>query len=229
MGNDLNAGGKALVVVTGANRGGETTFLRSVGLAHLMMQCGMFVAAVSFSAAVCRRVFTHFRRDEDRSMAGGKLEEELARMSSIISGVSPGCLLLCNEPFASTNEREGSDIGRQVFLPLARAGVRVVVVTHLVDLAESLYEQRPGYVLFLPRPKAKPGPTVEARGRGRPKRLLTLRTCTNRSSGSSRPTCWAPRRAPRTRTPCRLGRWPEVCRFTQGYCGHVELGSGPAG
>jgi MutS domain V len=149
VGNDLNADGKTLVVVTGANRGGKTTFLRSVGLAHLMMQCGMFVAARSFSAAVCGRVFTHFRRDEDRSMAGGKLEEELARMSSIISAVSPGCLLLCNEPFASTNEREGSDIGRQVFLPLARAGVRVLVVTHLVDLAEGLYEEDLRYVLFL--------------------------------------------------------------------------------
>ena len=73
VGNDLSADSKALVVVTGANRGGKTTFLRSVGLAQLMMQCGMFVAATSFSAGVRRRVFTHFRRDEDRSMAGGKL------------------------------------------------------------------------------------------------------------------------------------------------------------
>ncbi len=153
VGNDLSADGKALVVVTGANRGGKTTFLRSIGLAHLMMQCGMFVAAQSFSAGVCRRVITHFRRDEDRAMAGGKLEEELARMSVAISHISPGCLLLCNEPFASTNEREGSDIARQVFLPLASAGVKVVVVTHLVDLAESLYEKRLGYVLFLRAPR----------------------------------------------------------------------------
>jgi DNA mismatch repair ATPase MutS len=153
VGNDLAADGKALVVVTGANRGGKTTFLRSVGLAQLMMQCGMFVAASSFSASVRQRVFTHFRRDEDRSMAGGKLEEELARMSAAISHISPGCLLLCNEPFASTNEREGSDIGRQVFLPLANAGVKVVVVTHLIDLAQSLYEERFDYVLCLRAPR----------------------------------------------------------------------------
>jgi hypothetical protein len=153
VGNDLSADSKALVVVTGANRGGKTTFLRSVGLAHLMMQCGMFVAATSFSAGVRQRVFTHFRRDEDRSMAGGKLAEELARMSVAISHISPGCLLLCNEPFASTNEREGSHIARQVFLPLAGAGVKVVVVTHLVNWAESLYEERLGYVLFLRAPR----------------------------------------------------------------------------
>jgi DNA mismatch repair ATPase MutS len=86
-------------------------------------------------------------------MAGGKLEEELARMSAAISQISPGSLLLCNEPFASTNEREGSDIGRQVFLPLASAGVKVVVVTHLIDFAESLYDERLGYVLFLRAPR----------------------------------------------------------------------------
>ena len=82
-------------------------------------------------------------------------------MSVVISHISPGCLLLCNEPFASTNEREGSHIARQVFLPLAAAGVKVVVVTHLVNWAEGLYEERLGYVLFLPRPKANSGATIQ--------------------------------------------------------------------
>jgi hypothetical protein len=153
VGNDVNADGKTLVVVTGANRGGKSTFLRSVGLAYLMMQCGMLVAATSFAAHPCRRVFTHFKRDEGPSMERGKLDEELSRMSAAVSGISPGCLLLCNEPFASTNEREGSDIGRQVFVPLARAGVKVFLVTHLFDLAESLYEKGPDYALFLRAPR----------------------------------------------------------------------------
>lgn len=153
VGNDIEAGAKTLVLVTGANRGGKTTFLRSLGLAQLMMQSGMFVAANSFKGSVCGRVFTHFRRDEDRSMTGGKLEEELARLSAAVSHISPGCLLLCNEPFASTNEREASDIARQVFVPLAEAGVRVVAVTHLFDLAESLYEEHLGHALFLRAPR----------------------------------------------------------------------------
>ena len=153
IGNDVNADGKALVVVTGANRGGKSTFLRSVGLAYLMMQCGMFVAATSFAAHPCRRVFTHFKRDEGPSMERGNLDEELARMSATVSDISPGCLLLCNEPFASTNEREGSDIGRQVFVPLARAGVNVFLVTHLFDLAESLYGSGNDSALFLRAPR----------------------------------------------------------------------------
>jgi MutS domain V len=153
VGNDVNADGKTLVVVTGANRGGKSTFLRSVGLAHLMMQCGLFVAARSFAAGVCPRVFTHFKRNEDPSMTGGKLDEELARMSVTVSHISPGCLLLCNEPFGSTNEREGSDIGRQVFLPLAAAGVKVFVVTHLFDLADSLCHNGLDSSLFLRAPR----------------------------------------------------------------------------
>ena len=52
VGSDMKASGKPLVVVTGANQGGKSTFLRSLGLAQLMMQCGMFVSAAFFSADV---------------------------------------------------------------------------------------------------------------------------------------------------------------------------------
>ena len=50
VGNDLNAGGKDIVIITGANMGGKSTFLCSVGLAHVMMQAGMFVSAESFAS-----------------------------------------------------------------------------------------------------------------------------------------------------------------------------------
>ncbi len=158
VGNDVSAEGKTLVVVTGANRGGKSTFLRSAGLAQLMMQAGMFVPARAFAAGVCPAVFTHFKRDEGPAMTGGKLDEELARMGVTISRISPGCLLLCNEPFASTNEREGSDIGRQVLLPLARAGVRVVLVTHLFDLAEGFDDGATDSTLFLRAPRQAGAP-----------------------------------------------------------------------
>ena len=55
VGNDVDADGKSLVMITGANQGGKSTLLRSLGLAHLMMQCGMFVGARSFRANVCDR------------------------------------------------------------------------------------------------------------------------------------------------------------------------------
>ena len=122
VGNDLRADGKSLVMITGANQGGKSTFLRSVGLAQLMMQAGMFVAADSFRADVRNGTFTHFRREEDTEMESGKLDEELARMSEIVDQLNPSSLLLCNESFASTNEREGSEIARQIVRALLDSG-----------------------------------------------------------------------------------------------------------
>ena len=139
VGNDVEADGKRLIMITGANQGGKSTFLRSVGLAQLMMQCGLFVAAESFTASVSPGIFTHFKREEDATMKQGKLDEELSRMADIASQLTPGGLLLCNESFASTNEQEGSEIGRQIVRALLESGVRVFFVTHLFDLAHSFY------------------------------------------------------------------------------------------
>ena len=71
--------GKPLVIVTGANSGGKSTFLRSVGVAQLMMQCGLFVTAKSYRADVARGIFTHFIREEDSGMTSGRLDDELRR------------------------------------------------------------------------------------------------------------------------------------------------------
>ena len=149
VGNDLDADMRRLVMVTGANRGGKSTFLRSVGVAHLMMQCGMFVAAESFRASVCSGIFTHFKREEDATMESGKLDEELGRMSAIVDTLSPQSLVLLNESFASTNEREGSEIARQIVRALLEAGIKVIYVTHLFELAQSLHVEQVRDALFL--------------------------------------------------------------------------------
>jgi DNA mismatch repair ATPase MutS len=154
VGNDADADGKRLIMITGANQGGKSTFLRSVGLAQLMMQCGLFVAAESFTASVSPGIFAHFKREEDATMKQGKLDEELSRMGDIASQLAPGGLLLCNESFASTNEQEGSEIGRQIVRALLESGVRVFFVTHLFDLAHSFYSGQSDAALFL-RPERR--------------------------------------------------------------------------
>jgi hypothetical protein len=149
VGNDLDADGKSLVMITGANQGGKSTFLRSVGLAQLMMQSGMFAPAETLRANVCAGVFTHYKREEDATMESGKLDEELSRMSEIADAIHPGCLLLCNESFAATNEREGSEIARQVVRAMIEAGIKVIFVTHLYDLAHGFYAQHLENAQFL--------------------------------------------------------------------------------
>ncbi|MGV8091161.1 MAG: hypothetical protein AB2L24_04770 [Mangrovibacterium sp.] len=149
VGNAVNAGQKSLVVITGANQGGKSTFLRSIGLAQLMMQCGLFVPAGSFRANICDSLITHFRREEDSEMKSGKLDEELARMDQIVERITPNTLFLFNESFAATNEREGSEIAGQIVSALLEHGIKVFFVTHLYEFAHAFYEREQKKALFL--------------------------------------------------------------------------------
>jgi MutS domain V len=149
IGNDVQADGKSLVIITGANSGGKSTFLRSVGVAQLMMQCGLFVTARSYRANVDAGIFTHFTREEDPGMTSGRLDDELRRMSGIVGQLTPHCLVLFNESFAGTNEREGSEIGYQIVRALLEADVRVLFVTHRFSFADRFRRQHAPSTLFL--------------------------------------------------------------------------------
>jgi DNA mismatch repair ATPase MutS len=149
VGNDGVADQKTLVVITGANQGGKSTFLRSIGLAQLMMQCGMFVPAEAFSANVCDGLFTHYKRKEDTTMSSGKLDEELSRMSDIVKNITSNPMVLFNESFAATNEREGSEIARQIICALLEKRIKVFFVTHLYEFADSFYDKQMDNAIFL--------------------------------------------------------------------------------
>jgi DNA mismatch repair ATPase MutS len=149
VGNDVDANSKDLMIMTGANQGGKSTLLRAIGLAQLMMQAGMFVPARSFSADVRNGLVTHYKREEDVTMKSGKLDEELSRMNEIAGKIGPGAMVLFNESFAATNEREGSEIASQVTRALIESGVKVFFVTHLYEFARALYDRRMPNAIFL--------------------------------------------------------------------------------
>ena len=149
VGNDINADGKSLIIVTGANQGGKTTFLRSFGLAQLMSQSGMFAPAASLELNVVDGVFTHFKHEEDATMKSGKFDEELSRMNDTANVVTPNALMLFNELFAATNEREGSEIARQIVSALLEKPIKVVFVSHQYDFAHGFYEKQLDAALFL--------------------------------------------------------------------------------
>jgi DNA mismatch repair ATPase MutS len=147
--NSIQADEKRLVIITGANRGGKSTFLRAVGLTQLMMQSGMFVPAEFVHASVCDSLFTHYKREEDTSLKSGKLDEELARMSEIVDQITPHSMLLLNESFAATNEREGSEIANQITKALLDHNIRIFFVTHLYEFAHYCYQRRKHETVFL--------------------------------------------------------------------------------
>lgn len=149
VGNHVNADNKEFVIITGANQGGKSTFLRSIGQAQLMMQCGMFVSAEFFSANICDGIFTHYKKEEDTTMKSGKLDEELGRMSDIADRIKPNSIILFNESFSATNEREGSEICRQIVRALLEKHIKVFFVTHLYDFSHGFYERKMNNTIFL--------------------------------------------------------------------------------
>ncbi|TLS52404.1 hypothetical protein FE782_10575 [Paenibacillus antri] len=148
IGNDLTGESACLFIVTGANQGGKSTFLRSIGLAQLMMQCGMFVPASRFEANVCDRIVTYFAGSESQS-AGGTLEEELRGLNRLVERSTPHSLLLMNEPFAAIAERDGATVGRHWLAACCELQLKVVLVSHNFELANWAFEELTPQALFL--------------------------------------------------------------------------------
>ena len=147
VGNTGDLSEKGLVVITGANQGGKSTFLRSLGIAQVMMQCGLPVSAMKYESRLYPHFYTHFSRREDSQMNSGRLDEELRRISRIIDNIGEDSLILFNESFASTTEAEGSKIMYDIAKALAEADVRVISVTHLMSFAQKVWDETEGGVL----------------------------------------------------------------------------------
>ncbi|MBR4502911.1 MAG: hypothetical protein IKP22_13685 [Clostridia bacterium] len=142
IGNTCDMENTDLLIVTGANQGGKSTFLRSIGIAQVMAQCGLPVAAGVFRSGLFPRIFVHFTRREDSSMNSGRLDEELGRMDRIVDLIGEGSLVLLNESFATTTEKEGSLIAYDIVRALGEAGVKILMVTHLLPFAKRMYDER---------------------------------------------------------------------------------------
>lgn len=175
VGSDIDLGAGEILVVTGANHGGKSTFLRALGVAQLLHQVGAPVAATTFAARPVGAVFTHWAREKDAELEHGKLDEELARMHAIVEHIRPGDLLLSNESFSSTNEVEGSQIAFEVMKGLASVGVQVRCVTHMFDLAQRVGEDPGLDALFLRAPRDASGNRSYRLVPGRPLRTSFAR------------------------------------------------------
>lgn len=139
--NDVPSGARTGIVITGANSGGKSTLLRAIGSAQLMAQAGMFVPAQSWSVRIATTLLSHFAREEDSGMVGGRFFDELRRLSEIVGHIQPGGWILMNETFSGTNESEAADLGTDLIGALRERGVAVMLVTHNFDLAGRLVEQ----------------------------------------------------------------------------------------
>lgn len=149
IGNSFNLENKNLIVITGANQGGKTTFLRSLIQAQILMQSGIFVNANFYIGNIYFKIFTHFKKEEDFKMKSGKFDEELIRIDNIINVIQKKSIIFFNESFSSTNEREGSEIAKQIAKALLDSNVDIFYVTHFYKFAIELYEEKNENYLFL--------------------------------------------------------------------------------
>ncbi len=134
--NDVQFGvGERVLVVTGPNQGGKTTFARAVGQLGHLAGLGLPVPGREVRLGLVDRVLTHFEREEALTSLEGKLERDLRRFRDLLAAATPRSVVVMNESFSSTSAADALFLNRVMLRTLVGRGIRTVCVTFLDELA----------------------------------------------------------------------------------------------
>jgi DNA mismatch repair protein MutS len=142
----LNSRGR-IVVLTGPNQGGKTTYTQGVGLIQVLAQVGLYVPGSKARLSPVDNVYTHFPVEEELSEGTGRFGDEARRLSDIFQGATRHSLVLLNEPLSGTYPGESFYLARDLLRIWRLLGTRVILTTHMHELAaqvDELNEQTPG-------------------------------------------------------------------------------------
>ena len=134
--NDLTLGrDESIVVVTGPNQGGKSTFARSIGQALHLARLGCPVAGTRAGVPLIRHLLMHFEREDEATAGEGRLAAELRRMKDALSVTDEDTALILNESFSSTSLADARWIGERVIAAIQAKRALAVYVTFIDALA----------------------------------------------------------------------------------------------
>jgi len=137
-----------LIVLTGPNMSGKSTYLRQVALIVLLAQIGSFVPATSATIGVVDRIFTRIGAREDLAAGQSTFMVEMVETANILNNATPRSLIILDEIGRGTSTYDGLSIARAVAEYIhnyPRLGAKTLFATHYHEMVE--------LASFLPRVK----------------------------------------------------------------------------